>query len=381
MDKTLFIQIIYGAACIQGLILTALLFYSKLNQPANRFLAAVLFLVSLHLFFAAFENRAFYMQYPHLGRVTWTFSSLYGPLIFLFVQAITHSLPRQWWKNLWLCVPFLVALGNVLPYYLMSASEKRAYYDDFEAAFRDNFSVVNQFVIISLVVFMIACLIYYQRMEKRVRHEYSSLDAVRIPWIRPFLGMAILASFIGFLGFYGRKFGLAHLTDLYDIRFLGVVALFYWLSIKVLMYPVSFGIIPQDEASPVDAGVSKKRTGGDAEKLVAAFNTIRDRLEREKMYINPGLTLTELSDRTGMARHLVSQAINTLYPGNFFDLINDYRVEEFIRQAGNPENSHLTLLGIAKNSGFNSKASFYAVFKKKTGKTPAEYLESQIKAK
>jgi AraC-like DNA-binding protein len=82
----------------------------------------------------------------------------------------------------------------------------------------------------------------------------------------------------------------------------------------------------------------------------------------------------------GIPRHQLSQAINSCYTGNFFDLINDYRIEAFKQFASQPEKRHLSLLGIAQEAGFNSKASFYSVFKKKTGMTPSEYLETQSRA-
>ena len=63
----------------------------------------------------------------------------------------------------------------------------------------------------------------------------------------------------------------------------------------------------------------------------------------------------------------------------FFDLVNDYRVQEFKRLAASPEMKHLSMVGIAQESGFNSKASFYNVFRKKTGMTPTEYLEIESK--
>ncbi len=103
-------------------------------------------------------------------------------------------------------------------------------------------------------------------------------------------------------------------------------------------------------------------------------------LRDQKLYLKNDLTLTQLSTAVDTPRHQVSQAINSCHTGNFFDLINDYRVDAFKQFASQPDKKHLSLLGIAQEAGFNSKASFYSVFKKKTGMTPAEYLESQPKA-
>ena len=86
----LLIQIIYSAASIQGLFLSLLLFRTKINQPANRILAILLIIISGHLILVGFDNRDFFLAFPHLSRVSWIIGSLYWPLIFLFVQCIRN---------------------------------------------------------------------------------------------------------------------------------------------------------------------------------------------------------------------------------------------------------------------------------------------------
>jgi AraC-like DNA-binding protein len=61
---------------------------------------------------------------------------------------------------------------------------------------------------------------------------------------------------------------------------------------------------------------------------------------------------------------------------NFYNLVNDYRVEEVKRRLEDPQYKHLTILAIAYDSGFNAKSSFNTIFKEKTGSTPSEYLKS-----
>jgi AraC-like DNA-binding protein len=51
-------------------------------------------------------------------------------------------------------------------------------------------------------------------------------------------------------------------------------------------------------------------------------------------------------------------------------------VEEVKRLLQNGEHTRQTLLGIAMDAGFNSKASFNRVFKKLSGRTPTEYISS-----
>jgi hypothetical protein len=105
LNPTLLIQIIYSAASIQGLFLSLLLFRTKINQPANRILAILLLILSGHLILVGFDNRDFFLAFPHLSRVSWIIGSLYWPLIFLFVQYITQTQPDKVWKSLWMFTP------------------------------------------------------------------------------------------------------------------------------------------------------------------------------------------------------------------------------------------------------------------------------------
>ena len=95
----------------------------------------------------------------------------------------------------------------------------------------------------------------------------------------------------------------------------------------------------------------------------------------KKPYTNPELTLDELAQTLKVHRNNLSQVINTYEQKSFYDYINLKRVEEFKRIVALPENQKFTLLGLANNSGFNSKTSFNRNFKNATGLSPTEYLK------
>jgi YesN/AraC family two-component response regulator len=85
--------------------------------------------------------------------------------------------------------------------------------------------------------------------------------------------------------------------------------------------------------------------------------------------------LAELAEALNVNRNNLSQVINTYEQKNFYDYINQKRVEEFKRVASLPENQKYTLLGLANDCGFNSKTSFNRNFKNATGLSPTEYLK------
>jgi AraC-like DNA-binding protein len=98
-------------------------------------------------------------------------------------------------------------------------------------------------------------------------------------------------------------------------------------------------------------------------------------MEEEKPYLNPNLTLNDLSNKLGISNHNLSEILNTHLKQNFFDFVNQYRVEEVKKYLADEGNDHLTLLSIAFDAGFNSKSGFNAIFKKYIHVTPSEYRQ------
>jgi len=102
-------------------------------------------------------------------------------------------------------------------------------------------------------------------------------------------------------------------------------------------------------------------------------------METHQPYLASKLTLVQLATQLDMSTHHLSQIMNEQLGKNFFEFINHYRVETIKEKLQNPKFTHYTLLGIALESGFNSKTSFNTVFKKITGMTPSQYQKSLYK--
>jgi AraC-like DNA-binding protein len=80
-----------------------------------------------------------------------------------------------------------------------------------------------------------------------------------------------------------------------------------------------------------------------------------------------------LADQLKVSMHHLSQVINEQYGLNFSDFINQYRIEEMKTKLTNTRYHHFKIEQIAFDTGFNSKSTFQAAFKKFTGRTPSEY--------
>lgn len=101
-------------------------------------------------------------------------------------------------------------------------------------------------------------------------------------------------------------------------------------------------------------------------------------MEKEEPFLDPDLSLRQLADRMHFPPNYLSQLLNEGFAQNFAEYINNYRVEAFKAKAIDPAFQHLNLLGLAYESGFNSKTTFNTFFKKTTGVTPAAYRKQAL---
>jgi AraC-like DNA-binding protein len=99
-------------------------------------------------------------------------------------------------------------------------------------------------------------------------------------------------------------------------------------------------------------------------------------METEKCFLNPDLELPSLAAKLNLTPHELSYLLNKGMGSNFFEFVNQYRVEEAKKLLLSAEHKHLNILGIAYEAGFNSKTTFNATFKKVTGVTPSNFKKN-----
>lgn len=211
--------------------------------------------------------------------------------------------------------------------------------------------------------------------QKYVKENFSDTENISLSWLRNLLytvsaGVVLFFVFelIGLI-----NGGTTYRFDWYAYLALGVMV--YYLSIAG--YGAKARIMQQLHFIPViDEPVAPQA------ESPASADPLRDKLlqlmETEKPYLQPELTLTELARQMKTNTSLMSKLINDGTGRNFNDFINAYRVEEVIRRLRSGEQKTQTLLGIAYDAGFNSKATFNRAFKKYTSLNPREWMEKNI---
>ena len=153
----------------------------------------------------------------------------------------------------------------------------------------------------------------------------------------------------------------------------------------MVIYFVAYYSLKQKEIYPVEEQQRNELISIDADsdkeevkrKLISDEELLKIKTQLENImvlqepYLDSELNLIKLAEMLSVSTHHLSYVINTGFNKNFFQYVNEFRVE--YAKILLKKDSKLSILGIAYESGFNSKTSFNTTFKKVTGLTPSEF--------
>ncbi len=102
-------------------------------------------------------------------------------------------------------------------------------------------------------------------------------------------------------------------------------------------------------------------------------------MQDEKLYTDQELSLPLLAEKLNLSLHELSWLLNKEIGKNFYQYINQFRVEQAKQLLQSPSHLHLSILAIGFDAGFNSKTTFNSTFKKMVGMTPREFRDLVVR--
>jgi AraC-like DNA-binding protein len=370
--------VVLFALVAQAVFAAALLWLARYNRVPNRFLALLLLAIALWVLDGFFRVANIYGQ-----NADWYFLPIYysfgfGPLLYFYVQSlINHDFrlrPRQYGH--FVPVGLQAALYGWLS--LQSYPDKLWFWEHVHQPYTYRIEFVGTWL--SLIVYLGLSLRLLRRYQRWLPENFSETSQLRLYWLRTLLLVLTLVSGQWLVEVILREFFNTYYAYDYSTWLLGgVMLLIGGVGLRQAdMQAVHF--TPEaTEAEPVlalpdPAPTEQAPPGLRAPVLPETVDRIRRALEEQQLYLNPTLTLAELSAHTGLAPRLISFTVNNGFGKSFNDLVNGYRVEAVKRRLANPADvARLTLLGIAFECGFNSKTTFNRIFKQVTGVAPSDY--------
>jgi AraC-like DNA-binding protein len=311
------------------------------------------------------------LYFPHLIRVDSPIHYLFPPIGFFFVYSVFKPGFKFRWIHLLNFLPFLFNLAEFTPFFLQNASFKIDYYTTYVSTHGSLAMPLHMFAktMNALIYFGLQVYVFFKFRPKKT--ESSAFPLSTVIWFWIFLaGQAIML--VGL--FADQLTSVSFDIDPYRFSITMVTFFIYDIVLALLFFP---DMLYGNQVSPVELPLVKEKyiwSKLTADEKSVIMDKMTGYMKGEvKPYLNPKISLQEVSTVLDINPNRLSQAINEKTGLNFKDYINSYRVEEAKLLLSSPEFQKLTIEAIAEKAGFYSKSPFYSAFKKHTGMTPKEF--------
>ncbi|HNX58984.1 MAG TPA: helix-turn-helix domain-containing protein [Spirochaetota bacterium] len=370
--------IIYLFGAGLGFFLSACLFLKK--GRSGRIFASLVTLISYEIFVEYIFITSGWQSHWVFFFVKEALGFLYGPILFFYVRSITGAVNGFRARYLLHLVPFVVYLlidvNTITPLFIDPAHLLQGIDDRGVNRYR----IIVRYVRIGIIFFYLAASFTVIRAyRKRIGDFFSNHVRIGLAWLNVFIYGAGLI----WIAAISSSFIFIHYPEYWwmsarSFFFLTITAI-YATGIFALTQSETYALIHRMDGS--DKGDDKPARYAKSvippEQMAGYRNRITACLVDDKIYLDPDLTLAQLSDRTGLSAHTLSQVINATMGINFFTLVNRYRIEYAAELLASEKDA--SVISVCFRAGFNSKSAFNAIFKQHTGLTPSAY-RSRISA-
>ncbi len=292
---------------------------------------------------------------------------LFNPACYLYVASLTDKKFKLRYIQLLHLLPFLFfEIGAYI--FRETISMNAFFHSDTTLIFRVAFGAAT---IVSSAVYNLMSLFKVIKHRRNLENEFSTIESnIRLGWllyIIVFYNVYCLSSFIigATMVFQGSTMYLPYIVNYSALLFLVYTFGFYGLW-QTPIYPVTPMVKLAERYKHSALGPRKKKDI--KEKLLHYF-------EQNKPYLQSELSMDILSRELNIPKHQLTEVLNTEIGKNFFQFVNNYRIEAVKSMLADKKNKY-SIEAIGYECGFNSKSAFFTVFKNLTGQTPLEYKNS-----
>lgn len=394
------VQILLYVGALQGLLLAVFLFSIRANKISNVLLGLLTLFWGFVLAQFALQSQGFFRDNPHFIKTGSQLIITFFPLLYLHVRYLLLKFKKFKKTDYLHFLPFFISILLYSDFYLSSGDEKIRLNLDPTPYYSTVLIFINEAIALQGIIYSVLSLSLLNSYKKEVKKYQSNIDKTIFKVLYAGILLSLTSWIIGTIGINLEYLGIELKTDLFVFVYLIFVVIIYIISYVALTTPEIFKVEDnrhEPEASylsslnsaktnslPTEAEDSNQHRGNQnkepAPELLRLSETLEEYMEKYKPFLNPELSLQELSDNIKVTRHQLSSIINQVHGMNFYEYVNQHRVEEVKRLMEDPKHQHLKLISIAYDAGFNSKASFNRIFKQKTQMTPSQYFKHQMSA-
>ncbi|UTN06187.1 helix-turn-helix domain-containing protein [Flavobacterium bizetiae] len=364
-------------AIFQGIVLGLIILKSSIfNSNSNKYLAGLLFVLSIVLLNYVFEIEDVFTSYPLLrfiDIIDWVF--LLPVFTFLFIiNRIDDAVKNR--QKTYLCyIPF--AYNSILNVTICLDSVAGIYKIPESFGYLVNILQMIQLLLAVTIVLFLPLYSYF--MIKHLK------DPQEKKWIITLLTFMYLLLFVWLTTYLVGLFFHSDISSTMSVLALSATFIIHWTAyIGIYKYKLAknkdavYNFLNTDLAlSYSHLQIEEDNLPEEYRESITADNLYFQKLEllckEQHIYTDSTLNREKVAEKLGISPGYVSQIINTITGDNFAHYINQYRVEAVKEMISDSEYENYNLLTMGLESGFTSKTTFYKAFKKVTGQTPNEY--------
>ncbi len=326
---------------------------------------------------------------------------LLGPFLYFYIRGTlddTYSLKK---KDFIHFIPAIIHFIGIIPYILQPFSEKlqiaTQIIDNIDALLKIQ---INYFydTKVSFVIRPVLLLCYILYCMYLIWKRFSSTTFDRnIPKKQLLISLRWLIVLIVSLFFIVVEFLIitynsihikpsVGLINSYSSYILSGVA-YCIMSFSLLLFPNILYGFPKRIATgnlqktrdekqlpTIDA---KKTVNVEEDPFFDLSENIKKYLIKEKPFINPDFSISDIALAMQVPQNHVSYCINDIMQTKFSTLKSDLRINYAVELLSGNLKESFTIEGIAQQSGFKTRASFYNAFKEKTGMNPTDFIDAK----
>lgn len=353
----------------QAIFFAMVMLFGGRSSLPSRILIVWMLVLALNLMGVLLAVNGFFKSNPHLFGYDTTLVFLHGPLLYLYVITSISERPKLKLNHLAHLVPYLLFTAYLL--YLLKIENHNADYAKIQSLFYEPnlILLILEVAIHALfIIYIVASSVVLRRYQATLPSSYSFIEGIDFKWLQQVMyallsiSAIILASVI-----------LSDVLRVFSLEFKGFI---FYGSLALLPFYLFFHAIHRKVIYPSDKTIippKYKNSTLTKEDTLQIQKLLEKVMLKEKPYLDGHLSIAKLAGMLDIHQKELSQVINAKYQTNFFHFVNRYRVLEVQNKIENPAYKNFSLLGIAFDSGFNTKSAFSKAFKRANGITPSEY--------
>lgn len=304
---------------------------------------------------------------------------LHLPIFYLYVKSVSFSDFDLKPKHLVHTIAYFIANLMLVPrFYAVDDDAKVHFITNITGMWEIKFNHV--FLHLQIALYLVAIFVIIRNSKIKYLENYAGASLQSFQWLFRltlslclFYGIALFKNIFKFSAYSGVSEWLT------ISLFVFTLVIICWYLFQALNHPDLFRKI-DSRIKRVDDIISEEKEASNGQ-LSESENAkeilkLKTYMEDKKPFLNPSLTIQDVSDQLKIPVRDLSLLINHTLGQHFFDFVNAYRIESAKKILENNAKNKMTILEILYEVGFNSKSSFNTAFKKHAGTTPTLYRKS-----